>query len=51
MQRTLRPSVPTNTSVTASDGWICRVDVIRVGADLRVIAIRQVRPLSTKQDE
>ena len=22
--------------ITASDGWICRVDVIRVGADLRV---------------
>ena len=37
--------------ITAFDGWICRVDVIRVGADLRVIAIRQVRPLSTKQDE
>ena len=22
--------------ITAFDGWICRVDVIRVGADLRV---------------
>ena len=31
-----RPGVHTNTGVTAFDGWICRVDVIRVGADLRV---------------
>ena len=37
--------------ITAFDGWTFRVDVIRVGADLRVIAIRQVRPLSTKQDK
>ena len=25
-----------NGRITAFDGWICRVDVIRVGADLRV---------------
>ena len=24
------------TGITAFDGWICRVDAIRVGADLRV---------------
>ena len=36
MQRTLRPSAPTNTSVTASDGWTFHVDVVCVGADLRV---------------
>ena len=24
------------SKVTASDGWTCRVDVVRVGADLRV---------------
>ena len=29
------------SKVTASDGWICRVDVVRVGADL------SVRPQST----
>ena len=29
-------SAPTEIGVTAFDGWICRVDVIRVGADLRV---------------
>ena len=29
--------------ITAFDGWICRVDVIRVGADLRV------RPFSSKR--
>ena len=30
------PSVPTEIGVTAFDEWNCRVDVIRVGADLRV---------------
>ena len=29
-------SAPTEIGVTASDEWNCRVDVIRVGADLRV---------------
>ena len=29
------------SKVTASDGWTCRVDVVRVGVDLRV------RPQST----
>ena len=29
--------------ITAFDGWICRVDVIRVGADLRV------RPFSSER--
>ena len=29
--------------ITAFDGWICRVDVIRVGADLRVCPQNRLR--------
>ena len=28
--------LPTEIGVTASDGWNCRADVARIGADLRI---------------
>ena len=39
---------PTEIGVTAFDGWICCVDVIRVGADLR---IRPQNRLRSGEDE